>query len=67
MVSLMYAKESMILSTLKDIEEDHRRTQEVNLMSSNVWKAKSVAMTANLVCRLARLHPPSHPRTLCKV
>ena len=49
MASLMYAKEATILSTLKDLEENHRRTQDVNLMGSNVWKAKSVAMTANLV------------------
>ena len=53
MASLMYAKEAVILSTLKDIEENHRRTQDVNLKGSNVWKAKSVQMTANLCDALA--------------
>ena len=48
MASLMYAKESIIVSTLKDIEEDHRRTQDVNLAGSNVWRSKSVQMTNNL-------------------
>ena len=47
-MSLMYAKESIILSTLKDIEENHRHTQEVDLASSNAWRSKPVALTANL-------------------
>ena len=47
-MSLMYAKESAIMSILKDVEEDHKRTQEMNLGGSNVWKSKSVQMTNNL-------------------
>ena len=48
-MALMYAKDSVIMSTLKDLEENHRRTQDLNLAGSNVWRSKSVQMTNNLV------------------
>ena len=44
-MSLMYAKESIVLSALKDIEENQKHMQDVNLQSSNVWKAKSLQQT----------------------
>ena len=47
-MSLMYAKESIVLSALKDIEENQKHMQDVNLQSSNVWKAKSLQMTTQL-------------------
>ena len=47
-MALMYAKDSVIMSILKDVEENHKRTQEMNLAGSNVWKSKSVQMTNNL-------------------
>ena len=52
-MSLMYAKESIVLSTLQDIAEDQKVLQEVNLQGSGVWKAKSAAMTEKLVTNLA--------------
>ena len=47
-MSLMYAKESIIMTTIKDIEENQRRVQDVNLQGSTVWKGKSVVLTTTL-------------------
>ena len=47
-MSLQYAKESIVLSALKDIEENQKHMQEVNLHSSVVWKGKSLEMTTRL-------------------
>tara|TARA_B100000767_G_C19385000_1_gene377519 strand:- start:219 stop:374 length:156 start_codon:yes stop_codon:yes gene_type:complete len=51
-MALMYAKDSVIVSILKDVEENHKRTQEMNLAGSNVWKSKSVQMTNNLAAKI---------------
>ena len=47
-MSLQYAKESIVRTALKDIEENQKHLQDVNLHSSNVWKAASLAMTTQL-------------------
>ena len=53
-MSLQYAKEAIVLAALKDVEEDQKHLQEINLQSSGVWKAKSLALTQQLAdCLLA--------------
>ena len=47
-MSLQYAKESIVLGALKDVEENQKFMQDVNLQSSIVWKGKSAMMTASL-------------------
>jgi hypothetical protein len=47
-MSLQYAKESIIMVALKDVEENQRRMQEINLQSSSAWKSKSLALTTLL-------------------
>ena len=51
-MSLQYAKESIVLSALKDVEENQKHMQEVNLSSSIVWKGKSLEMTTKLAAIL---------------
>ena len=47
-MSLQYAKESIVLDAIKDIQENQKHMQEVNLQSSIVWKGKALDMTAKL-------------------
>ena len=47
-MSLQYAKESIVVSALKDLEENQKHLQDVNLHSSVVWKGKSLEMTTRL-------------------
>ena len=47
-MSLQYAKESIVLGALKDLEENQKHLQDVNLHSSIVWKGKSLEMTTKL-------------------
>ena len=47
-MSLQYAKESIVLGALKDIEENQKHLQEINLQSSVVWKGKSCVMMTKL-------------------
>jgi hypothetical protein len=48
MASLMYAKESKLLAVIKDVEDNDKRTQSLELTGSVVWKGKSSALTASL-------------------
>ena len=48
MASLQFAKESILLKTIKDVEDNDKRTQSLELSGSTVWKSKSAALTASL-------------------
>ena len=52
-MSLQYAKESIVVNALKDIEENQKYMQDINLQSSIVWKGKSLEMTTRLSAALA--------------
>jgi myosin-5 len=53
-MSLQYAKESIVINALKDIEENQKHLQEINLHSSVVWKGKSVLMMNKLADAMLR-------------
>ena len=53
-MSLQYAKESIVLNALKDVEENQKHLQDINLHSSIVWKGKSCVMMAKLADALLR-------------
>lgn len=48
MGSLAHAKEAVILKVIKDVSENDKRTQDLDVSGSNVWKGKSVVMTNSL-------------------
>eukprot|EP00965_Chrysotila_dentata_P198351 6178734-Pleurochrysis_carterae.AAC.1 len=47
-MSLQHAKESKILAVIKDVAENDRRTQSLDLASSTTFQAKSMALTSSL-------------------
>ena len=48
MASLQFAKESILLKAIQDVADNDKRTQELELTGSTVWKSKSVMLTASL-------------------
>ena len=47
-MSLQFAKETVLLSTIKLVAENDKRTQSLDLSGAVTWQAKSAALTASL-------------------